>query len=374
MAGDGRIDGKMVIQRGQGISQAIRDELGLTQEQCNKLGKSVWTKIFEQVEAQNQQGKIYDGGSDAFGKTSENFVVHKGQIIEFSENIWNNIVKLVNDKLSTNITTEKPSTTSETQEETTSAQTSSTTVKAEDIKVTVKPMYMPECAKEIIEGQKEGIAIREEIKQGNLQNLNSFNVSTAVAGLTFKDNQRGRESAKIVFEKLIERMHDTGLIKYGAEKNWEEVAQLSMNEINKLIQEYRKRIYDMEIQEVKNAAEEKKYHNSNIKEIQQTFDEANEFLVEVANMSEKPKIKTRQNGCKTCTLPDGREINVNYYKGEISSISICPNTGMTEFSIEYNAYWAHYNTKESNNKWEGGIGSGYDFDKIKAIVEKIFGN
>lgn len=102
MAGDGVIDGKFTIRSG-GISQAIRDELGLTQDECNKLGKSVWTQIFEQVKAQDQQSNIYEGGSDAWGSPKENFKVYKDQTIEFSKEIWANIVKLVNDKLGKNI-------------------------------------------------------------------------------------------------------------------------------------------------------------------------------------------------------------------------------------------------------------------------------
>ena len=100
---DGNYDGKITIQKGQGISQAIRDELGLTQEECNKLGGSIWTKIFQQVETQNKQGQIYKGGSDLKGPTNKNFIVHPDQVIEFSKEIWNNIVQLVNDKLGKNI-------------------------------------------------------------------------------------------------------------------------------------------------------------------------------------------------------------------------------------------------------------------------------
>ena len=51
MSGDGSINGQFVVKKGQGLSQAIRDELGLTQDEANKLG-SVWTKIFEQVDKQ----------------------------------------------------------------------------------------------------------------------------------------------------------------------------------------------------------------------------------------------------------------------------------------------------------------------------------
>ena len=99
MAIDGNYDGIITIKKGQGLSQAISKELGLTQEECNKLGLSVWTQIFEQVEAQNNEGQIYRGGNDLKGPTNKNFIVDPDQVIKFSKDIWNKIVDIVNDNL-----------------------------------------------------------------------------------------------------------------------------------------------------------------------------------------------------------------------------------------------------------------------------------
>ena len=41
---DGAFDGKVTIQKGQGISQAIAAELGLSEQDCKKLG-SIWHEI-----------------------------------------------------------------------------------------------------------------------------------------------------------------------------------------------------------------------------------------------------------------------------------------------------------------------------------------
>ena len=106
MAGDGIIDGSFTIKKGQGISQAIRDELGLTAEQNKKLGLSVWTKILNCVKEENEQrddnDKIYTGGSDIKGDYRKNFKVNVNQVITLSKSTWDTIVSIVNNKLKTN--------------------------------------------------------------------------------------------------------------------------------------------------------------------------------------------------------------------------------------------------------------------------------
>ena len=107
MIGDGINDGKFVIKKG-GLSQAIASELGLNEQQVKQIG-SIWSKIFAEVDKQQEQnlaeGKetIYSGGNDLKGNTRNNYVVTIGKVVEFSQEIWANIVKLVNDKLKTNI-------------------------------------------------------------------------------------------------------------------------------------------------------------------------------------------------------------------------------------------------------------------------------
>ena len=112
MIGDGVNDGRFTIKNG-GLSQAIRDELGLTQADCKKLKLSVWNQIFAEVKADNetQGGKIYSGGSDLTGAVNKNFIVQKDQVIEFSKTTWDNIVRIVNNALGKEIktpTTEAP--------------------------------------------------------------------------------------------------------------------------------------------------------------------------------------------------------------------------------------------------------------------------
>ena len=122
---------------------------------------------------------------------------------------------------------------------------------------------------------------------------------------------------------------------------------------------------------------------------QQVFDDANKFLADVANMNPKPEIKSRhdpENNCdvKCLVLPDGRAMMVSYDEnGEINSISISYDTtsdiaedGTTidGTEVKYSRDKAYYNTDKNNTEYEGYITSGYDFEKLKALAEKIFGN
>ena len=126
----------------------------------------------------------------------------------------------------------------------------------------------------------------------------------------------------------------------------------------------------------------------NDNKIRKTFKEANNFLKEVANMNPNPKISSGHNkkddyDWKQAKLPDGRWISVLYAKeGEITEISISYDTtpdketnGSTfdGAEVRYTKNKAWYDTDKNNDDWEGSITSGYDFEKLKAIAEKIFG-
>lgn len=129
--------------------------------------------------------------------------------------------------------------------------------------------------------------------------------------------------------------------------------------------------------------------NENIDKAQKTFDDANRFMAEVANMEPKPEIKSGHNDTynydwKTTELPDGRWISVIYDdNGEITSIDISHDTTLDTFSnadegdyaeITYQREIADFNYDKNNWPWKGDINSGYDFDKLKALAEKIFGS
>ena len=107
-------------------------------------------------------------------------------------------------------------------------------------------------------------------------------------------------------------------------------------------------------------------------------------------MNPKPEIIEGRNNEKNydwkevkLPKPDGRWITVIYdEKGEISEICISHDTtpahrtdGTTYDSAEihYTATKAWYNIDKSNSEYEGSITSGYDFEALKTLAEKIFG-
>ena len=96
LAGDGRLDGRITIQKGQGLSQAIAGELGLNENDCKKLG-SVWNEIIQSAEKEgacSEEGKKYEEG----------MTLRTGDVFVFNKDVFNDIIKKVNETLGTSIT------------------------------------------------------------------------------------------------------------------------------------------------------------------------------------------------------------------------------------------------------------------------------
>ena len=120
--------------------------------------------------------------------------------------------------------------------------------------------------------------------------------------------------------------------------------------------------------------------------VQKVFKDANNFLIEVANMNPKPMIESghyEEGDWKQAILPDGRWIDVDYdKKGEITEIRISHDTTPDKKSdgatadlaeVTYRKDKAWYDTDKNNDIFEGSITSGYDYEKLKAIAKTIFG-
>ena len=89
---------------GQGITASILAQLqkdGIVNEGKNLSG-SVWNQIMQLVSEDPEGSKQYSGGSNfVLGNSEEaraswknNFVIDKNQVISFTEELWNKIVKL----------------------------------------------------------------------------------------------------------------------------------------------------------------------------------------------------------------------------------------------------------------------------------------
>ncbi len=173
----------------------------------------------------------------------------------------------------------------------------------------------------------------------------------------------------------------------------ENAGSWSLDKIKENINEYCKNFTSKERDKVKTYNEQMTQYNKETTKIndfnknkkpkaQKTFDDANKFLAEVANMEPKPEV-IGDKDWKHVALPDGRWIQVYYDEnGEICDIYISHDTtpdieegGSTYdgFDVIYTSEKAECNYDHCNSSFEGIITSGYDFEKLKALTEKIFG-
>ena len=303
----------------------------------------------------------------------------------------------------------------------------------DSIKVTV-PMKevtaaKPECQEEIEaikKNQQEGYKVAEKIIEANnqlswLPGLKQIGAMKKALSLITKDN------VLYVLEKIpnladmIDDVDSLGIgldkddvIKYvliplgqkGDEYGWgvgegedriplskyyeQKASGWSLEEIKQKMEEVVNDCRTKELSKLNYASELEQVNkeNAELTKAQQAFDNANKFLADVANMEPKPEIisghNDKGNYGKKVKLPDGRWIDVIYDKnGEITSINISYDTTQdtekdgTKFDggeVRYDKNGkAWYDTDKNNSVYEGSITSGYDFEKLKAIAEKIFG-
>lgn len=103
---DGRIDGKFVIQKGNGITQGIANELGLSKQECKQISGSIWTQVIQEFNDSNNMQVQNNNGTQP--NADNNFMVHENAVVTFSKECWNKIVSLINSALGKNIQTDEP--------------------------------------------------------------------------------------------------------------------------------------------------------------------------------------------------------------------------------------------------------------------------
>ena len=234
-----------------------------------------------------------------------------------------------------------------------------------------------------IQGRDKLINILKRINQNNVVYVvNSFpQIATMIDDIDLMGAGLDKNDVyKYVLKHLVNKAKELKLpTKYHGE-----CMKMSLDEMKKTITDLKTKILDANNRQVREGNQ----FNKDLPKIRKTFDDANRFLAEVANMNPKPAISSGHNeegdyDWKCTTLPDGRWIEVYYDKeGEIKEILISYDTtpdketnGSTfdGAEVRYTKNKAWYDTDKNNNDWEGSITSGYDFEKLKAIAEKIFG-
>ncbi|MBR2430567.1 hypothetical protein IKB17_03775 [bacterium] len=376
MSGEIRGDGKFTIKQGQGLSQAICEELNLNNNEI-KLLNSVWTQIFEQVDLQQEEnlnaGKagIYTGGNDLNGPSSKNYVVMLNQAIEFSQNIWSEIVNLVNGVLNP------------------SPQLVDSNIEENDFNIDVNA---EEGLNEFYETQEEeGKALAADLKKIFDADFTNMKELKKLLGKITKDN------VAYVLENypdLPDKIDDVFRFGFGFDKD--DVYDYLLKPLLECAKEFGKNysfegvsitldnaknysLDDMKkvLSYVSNDVIEmiKTPNNDKYNQVQQLFDGANSFLEEVANMDPKPQVEIDSGKMtKTVKLKDDRKIEVKYNQdGEIEEIKVMDGHWENQFAIRYTKDKAYYNMDSKKAGYEGFISSGYDFEALKALVEEIFG-
>lgn len=101
---DGRIDGKFVIQKGNGITQGIANELGLSKQECKQIGGSIWTQVIQ--EFNNSSNMQVQNNNGINPNSDNNFMVHENAVVTLSKECWTKIVTHINNALGKNIQVE----------------------------------------------------------------------------------------------------------------------------------------------------------------------------------------------------------------------------------------------------------------------------
>lgn len=129
-----------------------------------------------------------------------------------------------------------------------------------------------------------------------------------------------------------------------------------------------------------------KIFGANIPEdAKECFRLSTDILNEAANINPKPEVYASKHAgedCKECKLPNGEYIRVFYdSKGEIEGIIVSYSSEEEELSdgsmgdgaeAYFTSSYANYNANSSIKGWDGEVTSGYDFEELKALAEKIF--
>ncbi len=273
----------------------------------------------------------------------------------------------------------------------------------ESIKVNVKPKYMSAESKKIIAGQKEGVKLRESLRQGKTQGLNKYNISMAMDNsINFGANSL--KQAKIVFELLKARIENV-LFDVSEKYNqailkikdpgytWEKIVsrctkqgKFDYKELNTILHGLVAIVRNGERNIVTNNDAEKISFNKDVSKIQSHLDKANELLVDIANNPSKARKRvhsTEHTTTHVAILQDGRKIRVEYdNKGEIEEIGISfdtkNDTNADTFHDDEVTYKKNYGIDVLLG-WENGEPLIHNIEKYNTwnelvrIAESIFG-
>lgn len=210
----------ITVQNGQGITQAIASNLGLSGTDLQKVKLSVWQEVMTLVKENNAKS-VSENKSPAAGGTSDisklndkssyhsNFLVHTGQKIEIDDSIWGKIKQLLTGK-APEVKTETPAAASSASQ-TANAGTPQTvkknsSVSADDAFTSAATASNANIVADTpLEGSVETGKAANELfnKMGMLEDVKISVISDEIEALMSKKNRTPEET-----EKMIAALHD----------------------------------------------------------------------------------------------------------------------------------------------------------------------
>ena len=263
------------------------------------------------------------------------------------------------------------------------------TYSTNDIKMTVKSTAPGKSeADKIKKAQEEGKQIAKKMHKDHILPgyLSEDNVAYAlnVPNLSSEIDKLADVSIIYAYELLLEKhnslFNDDQL---DINKSKKSFAAMSKNKKVAELINVRSKIIKKENEITKSYNAAQKQLNQDYQTLQDYVNKANELLVNVANNPKQAKVSTENNNIKVAQLDNGQWIRVKYENNRISRIAIShirsnqvkpDGTTYDGDEVTYQEDGVYIDTNANDSRFEYNITpSGYNFEKLKAIAEAIFG-
>lgn len=228
--------------------------------------------------------------------------------------------------------------------------------------------------KQIHKYREQGQKLTDSLKNNDLKGLARTNLAYAFTS-EVKFQNMTEETLHFVFKNLVQRLIDLKEFESGKDYgNYNSFKKLSKNQQNKILREYRNRIVVHENKEVRSDNARVAKANAERPKLQKVYEEANKFIDNAAKGKVKPAKIDVGTSNKAAKFEDGKKIEVFYDSdGTINSVNVFnkepDDDNVKAPDVRYTADGVNVKNEHSKNT----IKSGFDFEKIKANAEKIFG-
>lgn len=213
--------------------------------------------------------------------------------------------------------------------------------------------------------KEEGLKIAAGEK--GIETLNSQNVAYAIV---HDDKYAGTKTAELIFNNLVKRMVNLGIFVRGKDYGtFASLSKLPAEKQNAVIHSYALRIRNKDSEHLNAPKEAEKQ--------KKVFDEANKFLVDMANsknhLGAKKWLDNDEN-VAYAVLEDGREIKASIRNGDIDGIFITYRTNHGDLNYDvYHTPTRSYINPHFDHSWRNGnAGHDSNFNELKKVAEAIF--